>query len=187
MFQTEVLFLGHIFSNEGISCDPSKVDTVKNWPSPTCTTHVSSILGLASYYRKFIPNFSEVASPLTELTKKAKKFAWNENCQKSFDKLKELLISAPILSYPMKEGEFVLDTDASANGIGAVLSQVQNGQEKVIAYSSKTMNDSQRKYCTTYRELLAVVTFVKQFRHYLWGRHFNVRTDHASLIWLKKF
>lgn len=187
MFQTQVLFLGHVVTDKGISCDPSKVDTIKNWPVPTSVAEVKSFLGLAGYYRKFIPNFSEIASPLTSLTKKARKFEWSDDCQKGFDKLKELLITSPILSYPMEEGEYILDTDASGNGIGGVLSQIQNGQEKVIAYSSKTLNESQRRYCTTYKELLAVVTFVKQFRHYLFGRHFKVRTDHASLIWLKNF
>ena len=101
--------------------------------------------------------------------------------------MKELLISAAILYFPQDDDEFIIDTDASANGIGAVLSQMQNGEEKVIAYASKTLNDSQRKYCTTYRELLAVITFVKQFRHYVWGRHFKIRSDHASFIRLKKF
>ena len=144
-------------------------------------------MGLAGYYRKFIRNFSEIASPLTELTKKNRKFLWTENCNLAFEKLKDLLISAPILAYPDTEGSFVLDTDACDNGIGAVLSQIQNGEENVIAYSSKSLNDAQRRYCTTYKELLAIVIFVKQFRHYLWGRPFKVRTDHASLVWLRKF
>ncbi|CAG2247528.1 unnamed protein product [Mytilus edulis] len=108
-------------------------------------------------------------------------------CSHAFEKLKQKLISSPILAYPNMEGKFVLDTDACDNGIGAVLSQIQNGEEKVIAYASKTLNNAQRKYCTTYKELLAIVSFVKHFRHYLWGRPFKVRTDHASLIWLKNF
>lgn len=187
LFQTEVLFLGHIVSNKGISCDPGRVASVQNWPVPTTVTEVKSFLGLAGYYRKFIPNFSEIASSLTELTIKCKKFVWTDNCQTAFDRLVELLTSAPVLAFPKRTGEFIIDTDASANGIGAVLSQVQDGEERVIAYSSKTLNDSQRKYCTTYRELLAVVVFVKQFRHYVWGNHFTIRTDHASLVWLKNF
>ena len=96
-------------------------------------------------------------------------------------------MSAPILSYPKGDGLFILDTDASLSGVGAVLSQIQDNEEKFIAYASKTLNKSQRNYCTTYRELLAVVTFVKHFRHYLWGRNFKVRIDHSSLIWLKQF
>ncbi|VDI00395.1 Hypothetical predicted protein [Mytilus galloprovincialis] len=146
MFQTQVLFLGHVVSRDGVSCDPLKVETVKTWPIPRTVTEVKSYLGLAGYYRKFIPNFSQIASPLTGLTKKARKFIWTDECQLSFEKLKELLISAPILSYPQQEGSYILDTDASANGIGAVLSQIQDGHEKVIAYSSKTLNEPQRKY-----------------------------------------
>ena len=168
LFQTEVLFLGHMVSNKGISYDPGKVASVENWPVPTTVTEVKSFLGLAGYYRKFIPNFSEIASSLTELTKKCKKFVWTDNCQTAFDRLVELLTSAPVLAFPKRTGEFIIDTDASANGIGAVLSQVQDGEERVIAYNSKTLNnDSQRKYCTTYRELLAVVVFVSRKIDYL--------------------
>jgi hypothetical protein len=98
-----------------------------------------------------------------------------------------LLTTAPVLAYPQRDASFILDTDASLSGIGAVLSQVQDGEEKVIAYASKTLSRSQQRYCTTNRELLAVITFLKHFRHYLWGRKFLVRTDHASLIWLKNF
>ncbi|CAG2249684.1 Retrovirus-related Pol polyprotein from transposon 17.6 [Mytilus edulis] len=186
-FQKEVSFLGHVVSEKGIGCDKSKIDSVQKWPIPRTMTEIRSFLGLAGYYRKFIPNFSEVASPLTRLTKKAVKFQWDTSCQNAFEKLKESLVSAPILAYPEGEGEFILDTDASGSGIGAVLSQIQNGEEKVISYASKTLNDAQRKYCTTRRELLAVVMFVKYFRHFLWGRHFKIRTDHASLVWLKNF
>ena len=97
-------------------------------------------------------------------------------------------MTAPVLSYPKyDEGTFILDTDASLFGIGCVLSQMQQNEERVIAYGSKTLSKSQRRYCTTYRELLAVVTFVKEFRHYLWGRHFIIRTDHSSLVWIKNF
>ncbi len=92
-----------------------------------------------------------------------------------------------MLVYPRSEGKFILDTDASGAGIGTILNQVQDGEEKVIAYASNTMNRTQRHYCTTQRELLAVVTFVKHFQHYLLGRHFLLRTNHASLRWLVNF
>ena len=112
---------------------------------------------------------------------------WDENCQNSFDKLKCSLVVSPVLSYPNRNGVFILDTDASSTGLGAVLSQLQEGQEKVIAYASRTLNKSQQKYCTTHKELLAFVTFIKHFRHYLLGRKFMVRTDHAALKWLRNF
>ena len=187
LFQTEVLFLGHRVSQEGISGDPSKIESVRTWPVPTNVSELRSFLGLIGYYRRFVPNFSTVASPLTRLTQKSVQFEWSQECNDAFESLKERLVSAPILSYPKGDGLFILDTDASLSGVGAVLSQIQDNEEKVIAYASKTLNKSQRNYCTTYRELLAVVTFVKHFRHYLWGRNFKVRTDHSSLIWLKQF
>ena len=92
-----------------------------------------------------------------------------------------------ILSYPIEDGDFILETDASSHGIGAVLSQVQHGEETVVAYASRTLSKTQQRYCTTYRELLAVLTFIKQLRHYLWGRKFIVRSDHAALKWIKNF
>lgn len=138
-------------------------------------------------YRKFIYNFSQIAYPLTRLTQKNRHFEWSEESENAFNTLKRLLTESPVLSYPDIKETFILDTDASAYGVGAVLSQVQNGRETVIAYGSKTLSKSQRKYCTTYRELLAVVLFIKNFKHYLYGRHFLLRTDHSSLLWLKNF
>lgn len=172
---------------EGTSCEKSKVEAVASWPVPTCVSEVRSFLGTASYYRKYIQGFADIASPLTNLTKKNQKFVWTEKCQSAFERLKEALVSAPVLAYPTREGKFVLDTDASATAIGAVLSQIQDGEEKVIAYASCALSSSRKHYCTTYRELYAVVRFVKYFSHYLWGRPFLVRSDHSSLKWLKNF
>ena len=187
-FQRSMTYLGHVVSGEGIKCDPEKVSQVVNWPMPTTVTQVRGFLGLASYYRKFIPSFSDLAGPLTNLTRKDEPFNWTENCQGAFEALKSKLTTAPVLSYPMpEEGLFILDTDASNRSIGAVLSQEQGGEERVIAYASHTLNCSEQNYCTTKKELLAVVYFVEYFRHYLYGRHFIIRTDHASLKWLKNF
>ena len=186
-FKKSVQYLGHIVSEEGISCDPEKIKAVKEWTDPRNKNEVQSFLGLASYYRKFIHNFSSIAAPLYDLTKKNAKFAWTERCSEAFQKLKSSLTSAAVLAYPSDDGRYILDTDASLFGIGAVLSQEQNGEERVIAYASKSLSKTQRRYCTTYRELLAVVKFVKHFHHYLWGRKFLIRTDHASLVWLKNF
>lgn len=188
LFQTEVAFLGHIVNEHGIKCDPQKVKKVQEWPVPTNVTELRQILGLVGYYRRFIPNCSSITAPLTKLLKKNVKFKWDKNCQESFETLKLKLTTSPVLSFPKHdEGQFILDTDSSLFAMGCVLSQVQQDEERVIAYSSKTLNRAQRNYCTTYRELLAVVTFIKEFRHFLWGRHFVVRTDHASLIWIKNF
>ena len=187
LFADEVSYLGHIVSSEGVKCDPGKIETVKNWPTPANISAVRSFLGLASYYRKFIADFSTTSFPLVQLTRKDQRFVWSQDCDTAFHALKDALLSAPVLAYPTRDEPFILDTDASAYGIGAVLSQVQDGEEKVIAYGSKTLSRSQMRYCTTYRELLAVVVFVKQFKHFLYGRQFLIRTDHSSLTWLKNF
>ena len=189
LFQTEVAYLGHVVSPDGISTDPSKIVAVQNWDVPKSVKDVRSFLGLASYYRKFIPAFATIAAPLTRLTEKNVKFQWSEACQKALNDLKEALTTAPVLSYPKDNGQYIIDTDASLFGIGAVLSQVQNGEEKVIAYASKSLSRSQRRYCTTKRELLAVVQFVTvTFRNYLAPEdEFIIRTDHASLRWPMNF
>ena len=108
-------------------------------------------------------------------------------CQSSFEKLKQILISSPILSFPSGEGQFILDVDASDHGIGAVLSQVQEGKEKVIAYYSRVLTKPERNYCVTRRELLAIVDSMKTFHYYLFGKKFAVRTDHISFRWLLSF
>ena len=187
LFQTSVLYLGHVVSAEGVMTDPDKVKAIKDWPTPRCLKEVRSFLGLASYYRRFIRGFADIASPLHELTSKAKQFQWSESCEDAFQELKLKLQNAPILAYPLPEGEFVLDTDASADAMGAVLSQIQDGEEKVIAYFSKKFSKAERNYCVTRRELLAVVVSLKQYKQYLYGRKVLVRTDHASLQWLLNF
>jgi hypothetical protein len=179
--------LGHLVTDKGIKCDPEKLTAVRDWPVPTSVTEVRSFIGLASYYRRFIPDFGTVAYPMTRLTQKNQRFQWSADCDQAFNKLKDLLTDSPVLSYLEKTGKFVLDTDASLTGIGAVISQIQNGEERVIAYASKTISKSQQNHCTTHRELLAVVAFLKHFQPYLWGRPFTNRTDHASLVWIKNF
>ena len=186
-FKRSVKYLGHVVSARGIECDPDKIQAVKDWPVPRSVTQVRQFLGFAAYYRKFISHFSETAQPLTNLTKKSVRFYWDEECQYAFETLKQLLVTAPVLAYPTDEGDYVLDTDASNYAMGAVLSQVQNGEERVIAYASQTLSHKQQNYCTTKKELLAVVTFVEHFRYYLYGRPFTIRTDHASLRWLRNF
>ena len=158
LFKHKVAFLGHIVSSEGISTNPEKVEAVQTWPVPKNVKQVRSFLGLCSYYRKFIRNFSTIAKPLTRLTEKhMSKFSWTGECNDAFTELKSRLASAPILTYPDIEQDFILDTDASGVGIGAILSQKQGGQEKVIAYFSKVLSKSERNYCVTRRELLAIV------------------------------
>jgi hypothetical protein len=163
------------------------VKNIEDWPVPVNASEVRSFLGLCSYYRKFIENFAKIAKCLHRLTEKGRNFVWDNECHNAFLKLKEKLTSTPVLGHPDFSKEFILDTDASKDAIGAILSQVQDGHEKVIAYASRTMSKSERNYCVTRKELLAVVHFVKLFRHFLEGRKFRVRTDHSSLKWLLRF
>ena len=187
LFRTKVHFLGHVVSSEGVSTDPEKVEAIQNWKVPHDLTDVRSFLGLCSYYRRFVPKFSEVAKPLTKLTEKDQPFTWGSEQEQAWLDLKQRLMSAPILAYPDPSAEFILDTDASGYGIGAVLVQVQEGKERVIAYGSRSLTKEERRYCVTRRELLAIVFFLKQYRHYLYGQKFKVRTDHGALRWLMSF
>lgn len=184
LFRRQVAYLGHIVSANGISTDPQKILKIQEWPVPTSVSEVRQFVGLASYYRRFVRNFASVACPLYELTKKNAHFRWTPPCQEAFESLKTLLTSTPILGYPHDSGELILDTDASNVGIGSVLSQVQDGEERVLAYGSRRLSTTEQNYCTTRRELLAVVEFATHFRQYLLGRQFVVRTDHSSLQWL---
>ena len=145
-------------------------------------------MGFANYYRSFIAHFAETARPLHRLTEKAVKFCWDDDCETSFKQLRQKLVTAPVLSFPWLDKPFILDTDASDVGIGAVLSQTdEKGAERVVAYGSKSLSRAERHYCVTRKELLAVVHFVRHFRPYLLGRQFILRTDHASLTWLANF
>ena len=186
-FRKSVSFLGHIISQHGVETDPVKIQAITHWPPPTNAKELRSFLGLASYYRRFIPKFAEIAAPLYRLQEKESRFSWTEPCQTAFDTLKQKLTTAPVLAFPTRDGMFVLDTDASNIAIGAVLSQLQGGVEKVIAYGSRTLSKSERNYCATRRELLALVYFLRYFRAYLLGRPFHARTDHAALQWLQQF
>lgn len=185
--QKEVAFLGHIVSDQGVVPDPAKVAAITNWPTPRSRKEVQQFLGLGNYYRRFIQDFATIAKPLHRLTERDREFLWTEACEVAFRRLQGKLVFAPILAFPDFTKTFVLDTDANNEGIGAVLSQVEDGQETTVAYASRVLSKAERGYCVTRRELLAVVTFLQQFRVYRLGRHFVVRTDHGSLTWLTNF
>ena len=186
LFRERVAYLGHIVSSKGIATDPQKIQKVTEWPAPRNVSEVRQFVGLASYYRRFVKDFATVAKPLHELTKKYARFNWTDECQEAFEQLKSRLTSAPVLGYPLDSGQLLLDTDASDWGIGAVLSQVQEGEERVLAYGSRRMSATEQNYCTTRRELLAAIEFTSHFRQYLLGRSFIIRTDHSSLRWLTR-
>jgi len=159
---------------------------VADWPVPVNLREVRSFVGLCSYYRRFVKDFARISSPLHALTKKNASFQWDDECQEAFKALKGALTSAPVLAMPDDESAFVLDTDASHSEIGAVLSQKKAGVEHVVAYASRKMSKAECNYSATRKELHAVVSFIKYFKHFLLGCHFVVRTDHAALQWLWK-
>ena len=176
----ELEYLGHLVTANGVKPNPEKIEAVKNFKLPKNPTDVKSFLGLAGYYRKFIRNFSKIAKPLTELTKKDIQFHWTDKTQLSFDTLKERLCQAPVLKYPDYTKTFTLTTDASNEGLGAILSQ--DGHP--CCFISRTLNPPERNYTTTEKELLAIVWAVRRFRQYLLGRKFKIQTDHQALKWL---
>lgn len=186
LMQRSVSFLDHVVSASGIATDPQKIHDIVNWPVPQNVKEVRAFLGLCGYYRRYVERFAELARPLHALTEKNRRFEWTVQCQAAFDSLKTLLTSPPILAMPNDSDQFILDTDASNWAIGAVLSQRQDGVERVIAYASRKLSRSEANYCVTRRELLAIVYFVKYFRHYLLGRSIVIRTDHAALQWLRR-
>ena len=187
LFKRKLLFLGFIVDEQGIRCDPSKVEAVKKWPPPTDVGELRSFVGFASYHRRFIKGFAQIAAPMIKLTRKMEPYVWGPEQEESFRALQKALMTAPVLVHPTREDAFVLDTDASNKAMGGEISQIQDGVERVIAYASSSFSKEERNYCTTKRELLAVIRMMEKFRHYLWGRHFTVRTDHGSLRWLSNF
>ncbi|KAA0041239.1 pol protein [Cucumis melo var. makuwa] len=169
-----VSFLGHVVSKAGVSVDPAKIEAVTSWPRPSTVNEVRSFLGLAGYYRRFVENFSRIATPLTQLTRKV---VWSKACEDSFQKLKQKLVTAPILTIPDGFGSFVIYSNASKKGLGCVLMQ----QGKVVAYASRQLKSHEQNYPTHDLELAAVVFALKVWRHYLYGEKIKIFTDHKSL------
>lgn len=182
--RSELRYLGYLVNRSGISVDPQKVEAITKIGTPTTVKEVRRIIGMLSWYRRFIPSFSTLISPFTSLLKKGAKFSWDSKCEDAFRAIKNVLISAPILTCPNFEHEFILQTDASAYGVGAVLYQVYDGREHVICYVSRTLSRQERVYSATERELLAVLFGIEKLRCYLEGAKFSVICDHYSLQWL---
>ena len=183
-FQSSVEYLGHVVSAQGLQVDPAKVQAVQDWKIPTNVTEVRSFLGLAGYYRRFIPQFARIAAPLTNLTRKNIPFTWSLREGEAFTALKEVLQHAPVLQLADPSKDYIVTADASDFAIGAVLSQIWEDGEHPIAYESRKLNAAEMNYPTHERELLSVVHALRQWRHYLLGKHFKIVTDHHSLKYL---
>ena len=194
LFKKQINYLGHVVGQEGVSTDPDKIKAVTEWPRPTTVTEVRSFLGFVSYYRRFIPNFSKVAKPLNTLLqnlegtsnqKKKFKVNWGPDQQEAFETLQRLCTEAPILAYADFKTPFILHTDASSEGLGAVLYQYQDNQRRVIAYASRSLSPSERNYPTHKLEFLALKwAITDKFHEYLYGAEFQVFTDNNPLTYI---
>ena len=205
-FQTSITFLGHILSAQGVSPNPRKVSKIKDWPMPKTPKEVHSFVGLASYYRRFIPNFAKWAGLLHALIVPASfkqkickgemrksdlpEFCWTQECQEGFDQLKKALIEAPILAYLDYTKPFILETDVSLKGLGAILSQKGDDNEvHVVAYASRSLHPlekSMRDYSSAKIELMALKWSVcDKFKDYLLGSKFTVFTDNNPLCYIR--
>ena len=180
--QKEVEYLGHIVSHEGIKVNPKKIEAVNAFPRPQTVSELRSFLGLANYFRKFIENYARIASPLTKQTGKNVHVDWTPECEAAFRALKHKLCNAPVLALPDPDKTFVIESDASIEGLGAVL--LQDGRP--VAYESRKLSSAERNYTTTEQELLAVFHALTVWRCYLEGAKypFLVRTDHNALTYL---
>ncbi|KAI4887649.1 hypothetical protein NFI96_026195 [Prochilodus magdalenae] len=184
--QNHVLFLGHIVSQNGLQPDPRNTDKVKNWPTPQSPSEVRAFVGLCSYYRRFVHNFAKHAAPLNHLMGKNVPFEWTVSCEASFNYLKSVLSSAPVVALPDFSVPFKVFTDASKVAVGAVLAQEREGREHVVAYASQSLNQTQRRWSTFDRELWAIVWAVREFRHYIGLTSFTIITDHRPLLSLRR-
>ena len=183
--RASVNFLGHVVSEEGISTNPDKQRAIVEYPRPLSVSDVRSMLGLFGYYRRFIQGYASIARPLTNLTKKDHPFVWNQDCEDAFVALKKALSTAPVLAYPDFSRPFVLHTDASTVGLGALLCQAYDGKERIVQCASRALADSERNYTVSELECLALIYAIEKFHPYLHGDRFRVYTDHAALQFLQ--
>src|SRR5271154_5507148 len=183
--KTKVEYLGHYISAEGISVNQRKVDAIKSWPTPTNVSELRSFLGLATYYRKFVKDFSVTATPLTALLHKDKSYNWEKEQQSAFEQLKQHLVSAPVLILPDPTKPFTVTTDASDFAIGAVLSQNHGKGDQPLAFESRKLSSAELNYPIHEKELLAIVHAIRLWHIYLEGQTFTIITDHASLEYIK--
>jgi hypothetical protein len=180
----ELRYLGYVVNRQGLNVDPAKVSAVVDMPQPKGVRDVRRLIGMMSWYRRFVPNFSTMVAPLTNLTKKKTRFTWTPECEGAFSEVKNALVNAPILSCPNFSYPFTLQCDASDVGIGAVLTQNIDGKEQVICYLSRALLPAEQRYSTTEKECLSVIYAIERLRCYLEGTRFTVVTDHYSLLWL---
>ena len=169
LFQIQVNYLRHVLDKTGIRPDPKNLEAVREWERPKTVNQVRSFTAFCNYYRKFVKNFAEVAKPLYRLTSKGVKFTWEKEHENAFLLLKTRLLQALILAFPNFRHPFVIDTDASETALGAVLSQIIDGEERPIAFESRVLSKTEVNYATTKREALGIVQAMQWFRPYIYG------------------
>ena len=179
---TEVDYLGHLVTPAGLKPNNRNLEAVQRFPVPTSLRQLRQFLGLTSHYRRFIMNYAKLAYPLYALTRKGARFNWTADCEVAFETLKSKLITAPVMAYPDFERSFTLETDASKQGLGAILSQVQTGNRlHPVAYASRSISAAEANYAVTDLETLAVVWAITHFRYHLYGHDVTIITDHAAV------
>ncbi|GBG65156.1 hypothetical protein CBR_g49952 [Chara braunii] len=183
--KTQVLYLGHVLDGDGVKPEDSKIAAIRDWPTPRTLTELRSFLGLANYYRKFVRNFSTIATPLRRLLRKETIWKWDKDCTSAMKKLKQALIEYPVLKVADPSLPFVVTTDASQYGIGAVLQQDDGNGYRPVEFMSARMPSEKVATSTYERELYALRQVLDHWKHYLLGRHFKVYSDHETLRWLK--
>ena len=182
--EEEIKFLGFLINETGFQPDPSKIDSVVNFKRPIKSRDVKSFLGLCSYYRRFIENFSDLTRPIRALIKDDAVFLWSKDCEENFELIKQKLTTAPILVHYQQDQELLVHTDASGYGLGVILSHLIDGKERVICYGSRVLTPAEEKYSISDKECLGIIFAVTKYRPYLYGRQFTIITDHHALCYL---
>lgn len=172
-------------NEKGVAIDSTRIEPILNYSRPKSVKDIRRLLGLAGFYQKFIRDYSKIVAPISDLLKKnPKKFLWTEAAEEAFQNLKSALVSAPILMNPDFSQPFTIESDASDNAVGAALVQNVEGNTRVVAYFSKKLSSTQRRYASVEKECLGVLLAIEHFRHFVEGTRFKVVTDARSLLWL---
>lgn len=185
--KSQIKFLGHIISAEGMTTDPEKIESITGFPAPRKIKDLRAFLGLTGYYRRFIPEYAKTIEPLLELLRKNTKWRWTENHDRVMDDIKKLFLKNVHVYHPTKEGKYVLNCDASDYAIGGVLYQIDsNGEHRIIGHANRSLKGAERNYFTSEKEILAIVYCLNKFRGYLVGQHFEILSDNQALSFLLK-
>lgn len=184
LFCKKIEYLGHSIDKNGVKPTDRNIEAIKMVPTPKKVAEVQRFVGMASYFRKFIRQFAAIAQPLHNLCKKNVEFTWSESCEKSFTTLKNALMSAPVLAFADFSKKIYISVDASFYAVGAYISNDAPPNDRPIEYFSKTLNDAQKNYATTHKELLAIILAIERFQHFIWGKKFVLYTDHQALTYL---